>query len=90
MNGRVLYLSGRSVTAANAHHLIATLMADGSPAAMSAAAMIQEGVDRDLYAVGLEPEERDAILAVLENPPDGLEELQGALARDHHYRTRGA
>ena len=36
---------------------------------MSAAAMIQKGVDRDLYAVALEPEERDAILAVLEDPP---------------------
>jgi hypothetical protein len=36
-----------------------------APAAMSAAAMIQKGVDRDLYAVALEPEERDAILAVL-------------------------
>jgi hypothetical protein len=27
---------------------------------MSAAAMIEKGVDRDLYAVALEPEERDA------------------------------
>jgi hypothetical protein len=33
---------------------------------MSAAAMIQKGVDRD----------RDAILAVLEDPPEGLAELR--------------
>ncbi len=32
---------------------------------MSAAEMIQKGVDHDLYVVALEPEERDAILAVL-------------------------
>lgn len=35
---------------------------------MSAAAMIQKGVDRDPCAVALESEERDAILATLENP----------------------
>ena len=53
---------------------------------MSAAAMIQKGVDRDLYAVTLEPEERDAILAVLEEPPDSLAELRGVLASDHRRR----
>ena len=58
-------------------HIVASLFADGSPAAMSAAAMIQKGVDRDLYAVALEPEERDAILAVLEDPPAGLEDFVG-------------
>ena len=66
---------------------VASLFADGSPAAMSAAAMIQKGVDRDLYAVALEPEERDAILAVLEDPPAGLEELRGVLARDQRDRA---
>ena len=54
---------------------------------MSAAAMIQKGVDRDLYAVALEPEEREAILAVLEDPPAGLVELRGALARDQRDRS---
>jgi hypothetical protein len=54
---------------------------------MSAAAMIQKGVDRDLYAVALEPAECDAILAVREEPPDGLVELRGALARDLRERT---
>jgi hypothetical protein len=29
---------------------------------------------------------RDAILAVLEDPPAGLEDLRGALARDHRDR----
>jgi hypothetical protein len=51
--------------------------------------MIQKGVERDLYAVALKPAERDAILSVLEDPPDGLVELRGVLARDHADRTQG-
>jgi hypothetical protein len=82
----ILTLFGVAVTAENARHIVASLIADGSPAAMSAAAMIQRGVDRDLYAVALEPEEKGAILAVLEDPPAGLEDLRGALARDHRDR----
>ena len=82
----MLTLCGVSVTAENARHIIASLFADGSPAAMSAAAMIQKGVDRDLYAITLEPEERHAILAVLEDPPTGLEDLRGRLARDNRDR----
>jgi hypothetical protein len=66
----MLTLYGVPVTAEDARHLVASLFADGSPAAMSAAAMIQKGLDRDLYAVALEPAERDAI-AVLEEPPKG-------------------
>ncbi len=82
----MLILYGVSVTAENARHLVASLFADGSPAAMSAAAMIQKGVERDLYAVGLSREERDAILAVLEEPPESLADLRGALARDQRGR----
>jgi hypothetical protein len=44
----MLTLYGVAVTAENARHIVASLIADGSPAAMSAAAMIQKGVDRDL------------------------------------------
>jgi hypothetical protein len=50
--------------------------------------MIQKGVDRDLYAVTLGPDERHAILAVLEDPPAGLEELRGVLASDHRRRQQ--
>jgi hypothetical protein len=45
----MLTLYDISVTAENARHIVASLFANGSPAAMSAAAMIQKGVDRDLY-----------------------------------------
>jgi hypothetical protein len=50
---------------------------------MTAASQISKGVDRDLYAVGLTPGERAAVLACLEDPPEGLAELRGALLREH-------
>jgi hypothetical protein len=43
--------------------------------------MIAKGVARDLYAVAVTPEARDAILSALEDPPAGLVELRGALMR---------
>ena len=48
--------------------------------------MINKGVDRDLYAVALEPEERDAILDA-GGSAAGLEDLRGALARDQRDRS---
>ena len=48
--------------------------------------MIEKGVERELYAVALTAAERDAILAVLEDPPEGLAELRGALARNQRDR----
>ncbi len=54
--------------------------------ARSAAAEIQMALERQLYAVGLEAVQRNAILSVLENPPDGLAELRGVLARDQRDR----
>ncbi len=49
--------------------------------------MIQKGVERGLYAVALEPSERDVIPSVLGDSPDGLADLHGVLARDHRERT---
>ncbi len=37
----------------------------------------------DGYAVGLTPGERTAVLACLEDPPDGLAELRGVLMCEH-------
>jgi hypothetical protein len=84
----MLRLFGVAVTPENGRHLVTTLVADGSPSAMSAAEKITRGLDRELYATALEPGERDAILSVLESPPEGLEELRGRLARDHRERGR--
>ena len=87
----MLTLFGVSVNAEDARHLVASLMADGGPQAISAAAIIHRGVDRDLYAVVLAPEERDAILSVLGDSPGGqLLELRGVLARDHRDRRGDA
>jgi hypothetical protein len=85
----MLTLFGVPVTPENARHIVASLIADGSSYAMSAAAVIQTDLDRDLYAVALEPEERDAILSVLEDRPAGLVDLRGLLARDQRGRLSG-
>lgn len=82
----MLHLVGYPITPEDGRHLVATLIAGGGPDAMSAAAVIGNGVDRDLYAVALGPEERDAILSVLEDPPPGLVEFRGALVTDHRHR----
>jgi hypothetical protein len=37
--------------------------------------------------LALTPERRDAILGVLEDPPEGLYELRGALIRDWEQRN---
>lgn len=50
--------------------------------AVAAALMLEKGVERNLYAVGLSREERTAVLGVLDDPPDGLAELRGALMRE--------
>lgn len=38
---------------------------------------------RELYAIGLTREERAAVLACLEDSPNGLVELRGVLMREH-------
>jgi hypothetical protein len=83
----MLRLYGIPITPEEARYLVATLIADGGPDTISAAAMIERGLDRELFAVALEHEHRDTILSVLENPPEGLEGLRSVLARDHADRT---
>lgn len=62
----------------DARHLIATLLADGSPDARTAASQISKGVERGLYAVGLTPALRPSLLlgaGLVEEtcePPDPL------------------
>jgi hypothetical protein len=78
------------ITEADALALIATLITDGRRDALSAAAMVRMGLDDESYPVALTPEQRDAILSVLEGPPsESLAELRVALLRDRQYR-RGA
>ena len=67
----MLRLLGIPIPGDDARRLIATLLADGTPDALTAAAQITKGVERDLYAVGLTRAARTAVLAYLEDPPDG-------------------
>jgi hypothetical protein len=79
----VLRILGIPVTDDDARSLVAALLVEGTPDAMSAAAMLTKGVERNLYAVGLSPGERAAVLACLEDPSGGLVELRGVLLREH-------
>ena len=83
----LLRLFGIPVTAADARHLTATLIADGEPHALSAAHVIEKGLERDLYTVVLERDQRDAILRVLDDAPAGLTALRAVLARDNADRN---
>jgi hypothetical protein len=67
-----------------------TLRVLGGPKAQIAAAAIDRALNDGGALVGLEEHERDAVFAVLEDCPDGLAELGGALLRDFEHRHRGA
>lgn len=82
----MLRLYGIPVPAPDARHLVASLIADDEPGALSAAAIITNGLDRELAAVALPAAERRAILRQLEDPLEGLAELRGVLLRDHDQR----
>lgn len=85
--GRMLLVFGIPLDDEEARRLVATLVVEGTPAALRAAAMIDKGIDRGLYAIGLDADERDAVTCALEEAPtDRLGELRGALLRDHRQR----
>jgi hypothetical protein len=82
-----VWLWGIPVERADAHALVATLIADGSPDAVAAAGRISHRLEQGSDGlVALAPAHRDAILAVLEDPSEGLKELRGALIRDWEQR----
>ena len=81
--GRMPRLLVIPITDDDARWLVTRLFRDAHASAVSAALMITRGVELDLYAVALTPAERNAILGVLDDPPDSLAELRGALVRDH-------
>jgi hypothetical protein len=85
----VLRLYGVPIPEPDARRLIATPLADGGDIALSAAALITRGLKFDLAAIALPVAEREAILAVLEEPEGPLAELRGRLFADAQQR-RGA
>ena len=49
---------------------------------------LRRALDNDTRTLGLEIDEREAILAALEDPPTGLEELRATLLHEHVGRQR--
>jgi hypothetical protein len=75
---------------ADARSLVATLLAKGNLDGLVAASRIDRAVADEGGLVGLSPEQRDAVLAALEEAESpGLAEVRGALARDFEHRRRG-
>ena len=81
-----IMISGHSVPVEDAQRLVTTLIVDGTPTALGVANRLTTCLQMNVE-VELDAQERTAVLAVLEDPPDGLAGLRGALARDHRERT---
>ena len=65
----------------DARHLVAKLLADGSPDAIDTARSVTHALDSHAMSVALTTNQRSAILAALEDPPSGdLSELHRVLA----------
>jgi hypothetical protein len=67
--------------------LIDLLLRVGRAVDHTAAAAIDRGISVQAKIIALSPSERDAILSVLDDPPEGLVELRGVLASDHRRRS---
>jgi hypothetical protein len=79
----VLRLHGVTFTPQDAANLAATLFAEGSPASVACAELIQRAVRLEFASVTLTPLQRDAILDVLKDPLGRtLVELRDRLALD--------
>ena len=85
----MLRLFGVPITDADARRLVANLIADGKPDALSAARIITNGLDRRLALVALPVAEREAVLDQLEEAEiHGLADLRGRLYADAEQRRR--
>ena len=78
---------GVDVTDINCRILIAELLADESPAAVSLAERLSAALTRDEPVAPLVPGERDILLgAIAKKPPNGLVALRKALRDDQRAR----
>ena len=67
--------------------LIFRLVRFGQAKDVDLASRIGWGITSETALLALSAQERDAILRVLDDPPAGLIELRGALAREHRNRN---
>ena len=73
----------------DARVLIASLMADGSAESVEAAGLIEVAIRRRLAGLALSAQLRDAVVAALQNAPDGLLQLREHLIVDQLGAQRG-
>jgi hypothetical protein len=73
-------VEGIDVSRQDAVNLAASLTAEGTPDALSAAEVIERAARLQFARVVFTPAQRTAVLSVLEDPPEGLAELSGLLA----------
>jgi hypothetical protein len=52
------------------------------------ASALEDAYRREVRVLGLSIPERETIIAALEDPPPGLEELRAVLLREHAWRVR--
>lgn len=82
----MLRVNGMRVIRDDAHTLVDLLLRVGRAEDLSASAAIEAALTQRAVLVNLSAAGSDAVLAVLEGPPEGLVGLRGALARDHRDR----
>jgi uncharacterized protein (DUF1778 family) len=85
----MLRIYGLPVEDADVEWLVDVLRLERTLARRHAANMISQASAAGGGIVALTPEDRSAIIAVLEDPPEGLAALRGWLERDHAYRFGG-
>jgi hypothetical protein len=80
-------LCGTPVASGDARTLVDLLLRYGAIDAIAAATVIEQGIRRHVFSVPLTPREREAVLSVLDDAPDGLVKLRGVLAEDQRDRV---
>jgi hypothetical protein len=81
-----LRLCGTGVASGDAQALVDLLLRSGAKDGIGAATVIEQGIRRRVFSVPLTPGEREAVLGVLDDAPDGLVKLRGLLALDQRDR----
>lgn len=78
----MIRVQGVPITKADAHSLVRDLLACNTSVSQSAAQRIWDGLFADADSIELDPPHLEAILRVLDNPPDTLRFFRAALAED--------
>ena len=79
-------IDGIEVTGSDGRALVDLLMRIGRDVDLALAHRIERAYSRQDPLLALSYKETDLLLGILDDPPDGLTELRGALARDQRDR----